>query len=49
MEAIIEIITNLFSGIELDGIMDTISGFLAEYDFSAAVDTIMSFFGGLFG
>ncbi len=48
MEAILEIITNLFSGIDLDSIVQTISGFLAEYDFSAAFDTIVSFFGGLF-
>lgn len=49
MEAIFEIFKNIFSGIDLDAITSTISGFLAEYDFSAAVDTIVSFFGGLFG
>ena len=48
MAAILEILANLFSDVDLDGITETISGFLAEYDVSAAVDTIVSFFGGMF-
>lgn len=49
MDAIIEILTNVFSDIELNGIIDNIAGFLTEYDVSAAIDTIVSFFGGIFG
>lgn len=48
MTAIFEILANLFSDAEFDVIKDTIVGFLTEYDVSAAVDTIVSFFGGMF-
>lgn len=48
MDAVLDIIMNLFSGLELESALDTIIGSLIEYDVSACVDTIMSFFGGLF-
>ncbi len=49
MDAIIEVITNLFSDVDLGGIMDTVAGYLAKYDISEVIDTITSFFGGLVG
>lgn len=48
MDAVMDIIMNLLSGLELESAMSTIIGSLVEYDVSACVDTIMSFFGGMF-
>ena len=48
MEAILDIIFNLFEGVELESIMDNMVGTLVEYDVSAVVDTVSDFFGGLF-
>lgn len=48
MDAVMDILMNLLSGLELESALGTIVGSLVEYDVSACVDTIMSFFGGLF-
>lgn len=48
MDAVLDVIMNLFSGIELEGILSTMIGSLVEYDVSAVIDTVSSFFGGLF-
>lgn len=48
MDAVMDIIMNLLSGLELESAMSTIIGSLVEYDVSACVDTIISFFGGMF-
>ena len=48
MDAVLDIVMNLFSGIELEGVLSSMVGTLVEYDVSAALDTIISFFGGAF-
>ena len=48
MEAILDIIFNLFEGADLSAILGSIEGSLVEYDVSAVLDTVSSFFGGLF-
>lgn len=48
MEAVLDILFNLFEGADLSAILDSISGSLVEYDVSAVLDTFQSFFGGLF-
>ena len=48
MDSILGIVFNLFEGIELSTILDSISGSLVEYDVSVVLDTFSSFFGGLF-
>lgn len=48
MEAILDIVFNLFEGADLSAILDSIGGSLVEYDVSAVLDTFSSFFGGLF-
>ena len=48
MDSILGIVFNLFEGIELSTILDSISGSLVEYDVSVVLDTLGSFFGGLF-
>lgn len=48
MEAILGILFNLFEGLDLANILDSIQGSLVEYDVSAVLDTISSFYGGLF-
>ena len=47
METILDIIFNLFDGAELARALEKISS-LVEYDVSAVVDTVTSFYGGLF-
>lgn len=47
MSAVLDIIFNLFEGAELTSVLEKISS-LVEYDVSAVVDTVSSFFGGLF-
>lgn len=47
MNAILDILFNLFEGAELTSILGKIST-LVEYDVSAVVDTVTSFYGGLF-
>lgn len=48
MDAILDIVMNLFSGLELEGVLSSMVGFLIEYDVSSGIDTAISFFGGLF-
>jgi hypothetical protein len=48
MEAIFDIVLNLFEGVDLTRVLESISGSLVEYDVSAVLDTVGSFFGGLF-
>ena len=48
MDAVIDIIMNLFEGIELEGILNSMVGSLVEYDVSVVLDTFSSFFAGLF-
>lgn len=48
MDAILDVVMNLFSGIELEGVLNSMVGTLVEYDVSACLDTVVSFFGGLF-
>ena len=48
MDAILDILFNLFEGADLAAILQSIEGSLVEYDVSAVVDTFQSFFGGLF-
>ncbi len=49
MDAIFDILFNLFEGIELRTILESIEGTLIEYDATLVWDTFESFFGGLFG
>ncbi len=48
MDAIFDILFNLFEGADLSAILHSIEGSLVEYDVSAVVDTFQSFFGGFF-
>lgn len=48
MDAILDILFNLFEGADLAAILQSIEGSLVEYDVSAVVDTFQSFFSGLF-
>ncbi len=48
MDAIFDILFNLFEGADLNAILESIEGSLVEYDVSAVLDTVSSFFGGLF-
>lgn len=48
MDAILDIVMNLFSGIELEGVLSSMVGTLIEYDVSSGLDTAISFLGGLF-
>lgn len=48
MEAILDIVFNLFEGADLSAILQSIEGSLIEYDVSVVLDTFQSFFGGLF-
>ncbi len=48
MGSILDIIFNLFEGADLSAILKSIEGSLVEYDVSAVLDTVSSFFGGLF-
>ena len=47
MNAVLDILFNLFEGAELTSILEKIST-LVEYDVSAVIDTVSSFYGGLF-
>lgn len=47
MDSILGILFNLFEGLDLAMILDSIEGSLVEYDVSAVVDTFSSFFAGL--
>ena len=47
MSAVLDIIFNLFEGADLARAIEKISS-LVEYDVSAVVETVSSFFGGLF-
>lgn len=49
MESILGILYNLFEGIDLAKILESIEGSLVEYDVSAVLDTCASFFAGFFG
>ena len=48
MDAILGILANLFEGIDLEMIMQSIEGSLVEHSVSTVLDTIGSFYGGLF-
>ena len=48
MDSILGILFNLFEGADLNAILASIEGSLVEYDVSAVLDTISSFYGGLF-
>ena len=47
MDAILDILFNLFEGVDLVAILEKV-GVLTEYDVSAVIETVVSFFGGLF-
>lgn len=47
MEAILGILYNLFEGLDLAIILDSIEGSLVEYDVSSVLDTFASFYDGL--
>ncbi len=49
MESILGILFNLFEGLDLQLILESIKGTLVEHDVSTVLDTIGSFYGGLFG
>ncbi len=49
MESILGILFNLFEGMDLALILDSIEGSLVEYDVSSVLDTFASFYGGLLG
>ena len=49
MDSILGILFNLFEGLDLAIILESIEGSLVEYDVSSVVDTFSSFFGGLLG
>ncbi len=48
MDAIFGILFNLFEGLDLQLILESIEGTLVEHDVSVVLDTIGSFYGGLF-
>ena len=48
MDAILGILFNLFEGLDLQAILSSIQGTLVEHDVSLVLDTIGSFYGGLF-
>ncbi len=48
MDAIFNILFNLFEGVDLQVILDSIEGSLVEHSVSVVLDTIGSFYGGLF-
>ncbi len=48
MDSILGIIFNLFEGLDLELILKSIEGTLVEHDISVVLDTIGSFYGGLF-
>ncbi len=48
MDSILGILFNLFEGLDLAIILESIEGSLVEYDVSAVTDTVSSFFAGLF-
>ncbi len=49
MDSILGILFNLFEGLDLQVILDSIEGSLVEHSVSTVLDTIGSFYGGLFG
>ncbi len=49
MDSILGILFNLFEGLDLSIILDSLGGSLVEYDVSSVLDTFTSFFGGLLG
>jgi hypothetical protein len=48
MDSILGILANLFDGIDLEMILQSIEGSLVEHGVSSVLDTIGSFYGGLF-
>lgn len=48
MDSILGILYNLFEGLDLALILESIEGSLVEYDVSAVLDTFSSFYAGLF-
>ena len=48
MDSILGILFNLFEGLDLAIILESIEGSLVEYDVSSVTDTVSSFFAGLF-
>ena len=48
MDSILGIIFNLFEGLDLSMILDSIEGSLVEYDVSSFLDTFASFYSRLF-
>lgn len=47
MGSILGILFNLFEGLDLKMILDSIEGSLVEYDVSSVLDTFASFYDGL--
>ncbi len=47
MDSILGILFNLFEGLDLKIILDSIEGSLVEYDVSSVLDTFASFYDGL--
>ena len=47
MDSILGILFNLFEGLDLSMILDSIEGSLVEYDVSSVLDTFASFYSGL--
>lgn len=48
MDSILGIIFNLFEGLDLEMVLKSIEGSLVEHSVSTVLDTIGSFYGGLF-
>lgn len=48
MDSILGILFNLFEGVDLEIILQSIEGSLVEHSVSTVLDTIGSFYGGLF-
>jgi hypothetical protein len=48
MDSILGILFNLFEGLDLAIILESIEGSLVEYDVSSVLDTLSSFYAGLF-
>lgn len=48
MEAVLDVIMNLFQGIDLGKIFDSITGVATNHDLSSILGILADFYGGLF-
>lgn len=48
MDAVIDVLVNLFYGIDLEKVLGSVTGYAKNHDFGSIIGIIGDFYGGLF-